>query len=691
MTQGDDSARHSLATITDPEHGAPGGALARIPTAVKVLAVLVPLLGALTFVGLSHAAETAEAQLAPERLAFAEQTVDRASAPQVLQLVNTGREVLHVDDVVVSGPNHGAFTLVETSCIGEVPAGGSCSATVVFTPALPGAQEAVLSWRVREIPAELSSSLSGTGVAAPDTAPTVSPDALVFAAQPLNIRSAPLTLRVTAGSGPLRLTGASVQGVESGDFLVDGDGCAGAVLAAHAACAVGVRFTPSAVGARSALLTVTDADGHPAATVSLQGSGALPPPPAVAVTPASLRFGDRTVGTASAGLPVTLANRGAGPIDVGAPTIAGPKDFAIIGNDCPARLAPGAVCTTTVTFTPTGAGPRDAQLLVGAPGRPSVPLHGSGIARPVALPGLAPSPVAFGNQEIKTVSAAKTVSVTNRADQPVHVDGVTLDDAGRAFRVDAADCADATLPKGGTCRVAVRFAPGEVGAYSGVLSVAVRGGEGRPTTTLTGTAVNPGVAVPDLVGLPQADAAARLDDLGLHVGRVEKRSDPNITIGSVVASDPRTGRVVSPGSAVDLVVSTGPSAVVPTLRGLTPKTAEAALLKAGLTVGATTHAPDDTIAKGRVVDSNPAVGERVKPGTAVDLVVSSGPPPKVPEVVGLTVAQAQDDLKSAGLTAVGADGEPLVEGAEGTVVSTVPAAGAPVPPNKKVRLTVQEK
>src|SRR6185436_8361603 len=152
MTQADDSTRHSLATITDPEHGAPGSALARIPTAVKVLAVLVPLLGALTSVGLSHAAATAEAQLAPERLAFAEQTVDRASGPQVLQLVNTGREVLHVDDVVVSGPNHGAFTLVETSCIGEVPAGGSCSATVVFTPALPGAQQAVLSWRVREIP-----------------------------------------------------------------------------------------------------------------------------------------------------------------------------------------------------------------------------------------------------------------------------------------------------------------------------------------------------------------------------------------------------------------------------------------------------------------------------------------------------------------------------------------------------------
>ena len=139
------------------------------------------------------------------------------------------------------------------------------------------------------------------------------------------------------------------------------------------------------------------------------------------------------------------------------------------------------------------------------------------------------------------------------------------------------------------------------------------------------------------------------------------------------------------------MVSTGPSAVVPTLGGLTPKTAEAALLKAGLTVGATKDAPDDTIAKGRVVDSNPAVGERVRPGTPVDLVVSSGPPPKVPEVVGLTVAQAQDDLKSAGLTAVGADGEPLVEGAEGTVVSTVPAAGAQVPPNKKVRLTVQEK
>ncbi len=822
--------RHNLATITVPpvpvstghDHGGLAGALAKVPTAAKVAAVLVPLLGALTFVGLGNAGNAPPPRFEPQRLAFTGQAVDQASAPQVIRLDNGGPAGLHVDNVAVSGPNHGAFTLVDTSCVGEVAAGAGCTATVVFTPATPGEQQASLSWRIREIPDDLASPLVGTGVVAPPTAPSANPDALVFGSQPLNTLSAPLSVRVTAGSGPLRLAASSTQGVESADFLVDGDGCAGAQLAARTACTVGVRFTPSAAGERSALLTVTDADGHPAATVALRGTGAVPPEQAVAVTPSALRFGDQAVGTASAGQPVTLTNGGGAPIDLGATTIAGSNNFAVTGSDCRGRLAPGAACRTTVTFTPTGAGPRDAQLLLGAPGRPSVPLRGSGVARPPTLPELSPSAVAFGEQATKTVSGPKTVTVTNRADQPLHLGGITVDDAGGAFRIEAGNCTDTTLPPGGSCRVVVRFAPARAGPYSGVLSVGVQGVDGHSATTLTGNATDPDtVVVPNVVGLPlsaaqravaaaglrpgaitrkpvpdvaagtvvdqtptagrtatrnqpvdlvvasdqvpvpeligrtEAEAAARLDGIGLHVGRVDRRSDPSIAAGAVVACLPPSGTRVDRGSAVDLVVSTGPQLEVPDVVGkplteaqaliegkklaigkitevasdtvakdvvissnpeagtpvkvssrvgLTVSTgppevpdvvgkpvgvARSLIKNAGLVPGEVTRAPSGDYAKDAVISSSPQAGTPVKVGSRVDLTVSSGPPPKVPNVVGAPVDDALRTLGAAGLTAVDANRRPVPKGTKGTVEGTAPGAGEQAPEDKKVTLTVK--
>jgi serine/threonine-protein kinase len=111
---------------------------------------------------------------------------------------------------------------------------------------------------------------------------------------------------------------------------------------------------------------------------------------------------------------------------------------------------------------------------------------------------------------------------------------------------------------------------------------------------------------------------------------------------------------------------------------------------AQLVVGQVRTQASDSVAKGVVISSSPAAGARVKEGTRVGLVVSSGPeksaataaPATVPEVVGLTVAQATAALQKAGLRAVAvdADGNPATAG-------TVVAAGSPK--NKKVVLTVQ--
>lgn len=92
---------------------------------------------------------------------------------------------------------------------------------------------------------------------------------------------------------------------------------------------------------------------------------------------------------------------------------------------------------------------------------------------------------------------------------------------------------------------------------------------------------------------------------------------------------PWAGTFLSPRVPVkvDLVISSGSSGTVtvPDLTGLSEADAEAAIVAAGLTVGTVTTAPSDTVPAGDVISHDPAAGASVAPGSAVDLVVSSGP------------------------------------------------------------------
>jgi len=70
----------------------------------------------------------------------------------------------------------------------------------------------------------------------------------------------------------------------------------------------------------------------------------------------------------------------------------------------------------------------------------------------------------------------------------------------------------------------------------------------------------------------------------------------------------------------------GPEKVkVPDVAGLTSSVAEHRLTLAGLEVGQVSSVPSDSVAAGRVIAQGIAVGTPVKPGTSVNLTVSSGP------------------------------------------------------------------
>jgi PASTA domain/Putative Ig domain len=143
-------------------------------------------------------------------------------------------------------------------------------------------------------------------------------------------------------------------------------------------------------------------------------------------------------------------------------------------------------------------------------------------------------------------------------------------------------------------------------------------------------------AVPDLVGLPQSAAEAKLKSVGLVVGTVTTASSSNVPKGNVSSADPAAGTPVSPGSPVNLEVSGGPAGApaggppqvaVPNVIGRTRGAAEAMLKSAGLVVGAVKTQHSHEVPADGISSTNPAPGTSVSSGSSVDLELSSGPEP----------------------------------------------------------------
>lgn len=197
--------------------------------------------------------------------------------------------------------------------------------------------------------------------------------------------------------------------------------------------------------------------------------------------------------------------------------------------------------------------------------------------------------------------------------------------------------------------------------------------------------------VPFVVGLDIEVARQQIEAQGLTVGAVTKRADPDRAAGIVLEQSPQPGVQVPAGTAVDLVVSSGPDTVeVPPVEGLLERDAVAQLQLAGL--GWTIQNEfSDTVEKGRVIRTEPASGERVPPDTQILVVVSDGPEPvEVPDLFGLTEQEARSALQAVGLemevsqARIEVSDPALVD----RVVQQTPQAGVVLEPGSTVVVTL---
>ena len=196
--------------------------------------------------------------------------------------------------------------------------------------------------------------------------------------------------------------------------------------------------------------------------------------------------------------------------------------------------------------------------------------------------------------------------------------------------------------------------------------------------------VSLGIAVPNVVGLPQAAAQTAITTAGLTVGTGTTANSATVPIGNVISQTPAAGSNVAAGSAVVLVVSLGPA--VPNVVGLTQTAARTAITTAGLTVGTVTTANSTTVPADKVISQTPAAGKNVAPASAVNLVVSLGA--AVPNVVGLTQAAARTAITTAGLTVGTVRTATSTTVPADKVISQTPAAGKNVAPASAVNFVV---
>ncbi len=226
------------------------------------------------------------AVVSPTNLPFPNTSDTAGSGTALVTIGNTGTGALTLTGI--TGLTGTAFT--EVNNCGTLPAtiqpGGSCVVGIRFRPAAPGPFSATLT--ITDNTGNVTGStqtvtMSGTGYPTAALSPN-----LTFAAQTVGTTSAAQVvtlsnsgvdaLTITAISG---VSGAVFGGADPLDFLTNTPTGSAAcstsrTLAAGKSCTISVKFKPSATGARTATLIVTDNSGNVAGTqqsVTLTGTG----------------------------------------------------------------------------------------------------------------------------------------------------------------------------------------------------------------------------------------------------------------------------------------------------------------------------------------------------------------------------------------------------------------------------------
>jgi len=206
-----------------------------------------------------------------------------------------------------------------------------------------------------------------------------------------------------------------------------------------------------------------------------------------------------------------------------------------------------------------------------------------------------------------------------------------------------------------------------------------------------GTAIDLGIAelqrvtVPNLTELGDAAVERLLAEAVLTRGQV-RREESRQPTGTVVSQDPAANTRVPIETAVNLVIATRVTVLVPDLLGRNAGDVGRRLVDAELERGLVRR-EESRQPEGTVLSQAPAAGDRVVIETAVDLVIATPVTVVVPDLVGQDVVAVDTLLRATELRRGGTSTQESRE-PEGTVLSHEPAARRRVAVETDVDLVV---
>jgi hypothetical protein len=408
----------------------------------------------------------------------------------------------------------------------SIAAGSSCTLVVRFDPSTGGTRNATLTITHDALGSPQAIALNGS---ATQGAIQLTSFALSFGDTALNANATQTITVENAGTQALNFSALNLTGAAVGDYTRGGSCTAGTPLAVGALCTVAITFQPTALGARSASLTITSDASNGPATVTLSGTGVPIPAPVVTLAPTAIDFGAQTVGNSLYPTRVIrLSNTGNAPLASIAVSLTGAAYST--ASVCPATLAPAAGCDIEIRFTPAAANTDYAGTLrvtSNAAGSPhTAALAGRGTA--AVLPALVWSPAVtsldFGIVSSGTVSAPQTATLLNQGPGGVELTVLNaIGPAATSFGIVGGSCAvGMQLFEGQSCTVQFAFAPASAGVRTASVQVASTGSF-PPALALAGTGT----------GGPTPGATLSVAALDLGDTRVGSRSQPaEVTITS---------------------------------------------------------------------------------------------------------------------------------------------------------------
>jgi hypothetical protein len=203
----------------------------------------------------------------PATLAFPSQLINTTSSPLTEKLTNNGQAALTITSITLTGAAASDYKITSNTCGSTLAVGKNCTVTVTFTPSALGSRNASLLYTDNACASPHTIAITGKG-----TEITFSPSPVNFGTQTVGTTSAPMTVTVTNnGTSSVTVTKASITGTNKSDFIITSNNCT--TVAAGGTCSLNITFTPSAKGARTGSLSLTDTDKGSAQTDALNGTG----------------------------------------------------------------------------------------------------------------------------------------------------------------------------------------------------------------------------------------------------------------------------------------------------------------------------------------------------------------------------------------------------------------------------------